>query len=61
MYNIDGRGRRFLEKYGLFPALEAAGVSTAVVKMTRVYPDGRKEQREQAIKVRACVRCLRVL
>jgi len=54
VYNIDARGRRFLEHHNLFPALEEAGVSTAVVSLTRVYPDGKKEQRQQVVKV--CVR-----
>ena len=50
VYNIDGRGRRLLDRHGLGGALEEAGVSTAVVELTRVYPDGRKEQRSQTVK-----------
>ncbi|GBF90815.1 FAD-binding monooxygenase [Raphidocelis subcapitata] len=50
VYNIDARGRRLLERHGLAADLEAAGVSTAVVDVTRVFPDGRKEQRQQSVK-----------
>jgi hypothetical protein len=52
VYSIDGRGRQLLQRHGLFGALEEAGVSTEAVRLTRVYPDGRKQQQLQTSKVR---------
>ncbi|KAI8471204.1 MAG: hypothetical protein J3K34DRAFT_520699 [Monoraphidium minutum] len=50
VYNIDGRGRRLLDRHGLGAALEEAGVSTEVVSLLRVQADGAKEEKQQVIK-----------
>jgi 2-polyprenyl-6-methoxyphenol hydroxylase-like FAD-dependent oxidoreductase len=50
VYAIDGRGRRFTDRYGITASLTEAAVGTDVVTVTRVRPDGGSTSSRQAVK-----------